>query len=123
MEQSIEATLQTYCDGLYQSDANKIRQAFHPNAKITGYIEGELAEFTVDNLVELVEKQIPSDQEQELPRLFEIITNHQTGQTAMAIVRDRFMGMTFLDTLSLLKVNENWMIYNKLFHVETSEHA
>ncbi len=123
MEQSIEATLQTYCDGLYQSDPKKIRKAFHPNAKITGYIEGELAEFTVDNLAELVEKQIPSDREQELPKLFEIITNHQAGQTAMAIVRDRFMGMTFLDTLSLLEVNDNWVIYNKLFHVETSEHA
>ena len=117
-EQPIEETLQTYCDGLHQSDPDKIRQAFHPGAKITGYIQGELAEFTLDQLVELVEKQVPSDQDQGLPKLFEVISTHQAGQTAMAVVRDRFMGMTFLDTLSLLKVDDDWVIYNKLFHVE-----
>ena len=54
-EQPIEETLQTYCDGLYQSDPDKIRQAFHPGVKITGYMQGELAEFTLDQLVELVD--------------------------------------------------------------------
>jgi hypothetical protein len=28
--------------------------------------------------------------------------------------------MTFLDTLSLLKTDDQWRIYNKLFHVEGS---
>ncbi|MBT4995768.1 MAG: hypothetical protein HOM88_04790 [Hellea sp.] len=27
--------------------------------------------------------------------------------------------MVFLDTLSLLKVDDEWKIYNKLFHVES----
>ncbi|MCH2180919.1 MAG: nuclear transport factor 2 family protein [Mariniblastus sp.] len=120
MEQAstIEATLQTYGEALYQSNPDKIRQAFHPTAKITGYLEGQLGEFTVDQLAEMVEKQVPSDQEKDLPRLFEILSTHQSGQTAMAVVRDQFMGMTFLDTLSLLEVDGQWVIYNKLFHVE-----
>ena len=120
MEQAstIEATLQTYGEALYQSDPDKIRQAFHPGAKISGYLEDQLGEFTVEQLAEMVEKQIPSDQEKGLPRLFEIVSSQQSGRTAMAVVRDQFMGMTFLDTLSLLEVDGQWVIYNKLFHVE-----
>jgi len=34
-------------------------------------------------------------------------------------VRDGYLGMVFLDTLSLLKVDDEWKIYNKLFHVES----
>ncbi|MCH2177324.1 MAG: nuclear transport factor 2 family protein [Mariniblastus sp.] len=117
-EQSIKTTIQTYCDGLYESDGKKIHQAFHPKAKVTGYFHGELAEFTVESLAEMVDKQTPSDAAQELPKLCEIISLSQAGQTAAAVVRDRFMGLTFLDTLSLLKVDNDWVIYNKLFHVE-----
>ena len=53
-----------------------------------------------------------------MSRLFEIVSSQQSGRTAMAVVRDQFMGMTFLDTLSLLEVDGQWVIYNKLFHVE-----
>ncbi|MEC7991593.1 MAG: nuclear transport factor 2 family protein [Pseudomonadota bacterium] len=28
------------------------------------------------------------------------------------------MGLTFVDTLSFLHVDNQWLIYNKLFHVE-----
>ncbi|MDC0547107.1 nuclear transport factor 2 family protein [Gammaproteobacteria bacterium] len=37
----------------------------------------------------------------------------------MRRVRDGYLGMVFLDTLSLLKVDDEWKIYNKLFHVES----
>ena len=33
---------------------------------------------------------------------------------------DDYLGMTFLDTLSLLNTDGRWRIYNKLFHVESS---
>jgi len=33
-------------------------------------------------------------------------------------VRDDYIGNRYLDTLSFLKCDGNWVIYNKLFHVE-----
>ena len=33
-------------------------------------------------------------------------------------IRDDYLGLTFLDSISLLKTDEGWSIYNKLFHVE-----
>ncbi|MGD2007355.1 MAG: nuclear transport factor 2 family protein, partial [Cellvibrionales bacterium] len=40
------------------------------------------------------------------------------GQTAVARVRDDYLGLTFLDTLSLIEADGEWRIINKLFHVE-----
>ena len=42
-----------------------------------------------------------------------------TGETAVAKVRDGYIGIVFVDTLSFLKVDGQWVIYNKLFHVES----
>ena len=50
--------------------------------------------------------------------LLEIVSCEIAGQTACVMVRDGYLGMTFLDTLSFLKVDGQWKIYNKLYHVE-----
>tara|TARA_B100001057_G_C22762106_1_gene916238 strand:+ start:51 stop:188 length:138 start_codon:yes stop_codon:yes gene_type:complete len=41
-----------------------------------------------------------------------------SGNTAVAKVRDGYLGMVFVDTLSLLQLDGQWVIYNKLFYVE-----
>ena len=50
----------------------------------------------------------------------DILSIDMAGDTAVTRVRDDYLGLTFLDTLSLLKTDGNWRIYNKLFHVEGS---
>jgi hypothetical protein len=40
------------------------------------------------------------------------------GATAAVKAREKHLGKTFLDTLSLIKVKSGWKLYNKLFHVE-----
>ena len=40
------------------------------------------------------------------------------GETATAKVRDKYLGITFLDSLSFVNEDGTWMIYNILFHVE-----
>jgi|TARA_B100001964_G_scaffold215895_1_gene254649 hypothetical protein len=37
-QQQIQGVIQTYFDCMYESDPDKTRQAFHPNARITGYL-------------------------------------------------------------------------------------
>ena len=39
-------------------------------------------------------------------------------ETAVARVRDDYLGMTFHDSLSLLLADGRWQIYTKLFNVE-----
>ncbi len=117
-ETAIAQVIQVYFDCMFESSGEKAHQAFHPSAKITGYNSSGLAEMDVDTFADFVASQQPSAKEKgETPRL-DILSIEIAGETAVARVRDDYIGLTFLDTLSLLKVDGQWCIYNKLFHVE-----
>jgi hypothetical protein len=101
-----------------ESSADKVHVAFHPNAKITGYVEDNLREMTVTDFANLVGSQLPSPKEKGEILPADILSIEIAGNTAVARVRDDYLGRTFLDTLSFLKEGGEWSIYNKLFHVE-----
>ena len=71
-KEKIKEGVQLYFDSMYESDPGKVRQAFHPNAMITGYLETGLAEMTVDEFAEFVESQNPSPKEKGDEILLEI---------------------------------------------------
>ena len=95
--QRIEETIQVYFDSMYDSSKSKVDRAFHPSAMITGVFGGEFTEMTREAFGDFVDI---------------------AGETAVTRVRDDYLGLTFLDTLSLVKVDEQWSIYNKLYHIE-----
>jgi hypothetical protein len=117
-EQAIKDTIQTYFDCMYESSAEKARTAFHPNAKITGYLPDGFHEMSVDDFAGFVESQQPSPKAKGEPARLDVVSLDIAGNTAVARVRDDYLGMTFLDTLSFLETDGDWRIYNKLFHVE-----
>ncbi len=117
-EKRIRETIQTYFDCMYESNTEKAHAAFHANAKITGYVEGNLREIPVDDFANFIGSQQPSSKEKGETLHFEILSIEIAGQTAVARVRDEFMGKTYIDTLSLIKEGVSWRIYNKLFHIE-----
>lgn len=43
---AIESVIQTYADSMNESDADKVRKAFHPSAKVTGYLPDGLHEMS-----------------------------------------------------------------------------
>ena len=118
-KEKIKEGVQLYFDSMYESDPQKVRQAFHSNAMITGYLETGLAEMTVDQFAEFVESQDPSPKEKGDEILLEIVSCDIAGSTASVSVRDGYIGYVFLDTLSFLEKDGEWKIYNKLFHVES----
>lgn len=117
-EDQIKDTIQTYFDCMYESSPEKARAAFHPNAKITGYLEDGLHQMSVDEFAGFVAGQQPSDKDKGLPARLDIVSLDIAGATAVARVRDDYLGMTFMDNLSLLKTDDRWSIYIKLFHAE-----
>ena len=115
----ISEAIQLYFDSMHESSEDKVRQVFHENAKITGYMQGKLLEQSVDNFATFVASQIPSAAEKNEEKLLETLSIEIAGSTAVARVRDGYIGMVFQDTLSFLKIDDDWVIYNKLFHVES----
>ena len=57
----IQKTVQYYFDGLYHSDVEKLKKAFHPNSQVIGYFDGSLSFESLDGFLEFV-KATPSTQ-------------------------------------------------------------
>lgn len=117
-EQAINNVIRTYFDCMYEASAEKTHEAFHPSARITGYLHGQFGELTVGQFADLVAAESPSPKDKGEPERLEVLSLDIAGDTAVARVRDDYIGLTFLDTLSFVKVDDRWQIYNKLYHVE-----
>ena len=118
-ETRIRETIQIYFDSMFESNADKVHQAFHPNGRICGDTPQGFFEMTVADFASFVDAQPAASDAGEVPFL-EVLSLNVHGQTAVARVRDDYIGNRYLDTLSFVKTNECWLIYNKLFHVEGS---
>ena len=117
--EQIENIVQLYIDSLDESNPNKVKETFHENAKVVGYLHGNFMEMSVDDFAGFVASQQPSPKEKSENVVFEILTCEIEGTTALVKVRDKYLGITFLDTLSFIKNESEWKIYNKLFNVES----
>ena len=122
-KQQIENTARTYFESMYEASAEKAYAAFHPNAKITGTMQGDLLELSVEQFADFVASKDPSPKANGEPARFEILSVEIAGDTAVARVRDDYDGLTFLDTLSMIKADGQWVIYNKLFYAEGEAEA
>ena len=117
-KRQIEIVLQTYIESMNKSNPEMVRTAFHENAKITGYLHGDLVQLSTEDFAGFVLSQQPSPSENGKDIEFEILTFEIEGSIAHVKIRDVYLGITFLDILSLLKDGEDWKIYNKLFNFE-----
>jgi hypothetical protein len=117
--EQFENVVQLYIDSLDESNPDKVKETFHENAKVVGYLHGNFMEMSVDDFAGFVASQQPSPKEKSENVVFEILTCEIEGTTALVKVRDKYLGITFLDTLSFIKNESEWKIYNKLFNVES----
>jgi hypothetical protein len=115
----IENVVQLYIDSMDESNSDKVKQAFHSNAKVVGYLHDGFMEMSTDDFANFVGAQQPSPKEKGENVVFEILSCEVQGATASVKVRDKYLGITFLDTLSFISIDNEWKIYNKLFHVES----
>ena len=109
---SVNKVVEIYIESLRESSADKVSEAFHPNGKVVGHLHGDFLEMSTEDFAGFVAAQEPSEVE------FEILSTIVEGTTAAVKVRDKYLGITFVDTLSLIKIGDQWSIYNKLFNVE-----
>jgi len=81
-------------------------------------LHGELLQLSTEEFAGFVSSQQPSPIENGENIEFDILSMEIEGTIAYVKIRDKYLGITFLDILSLLKDGDNWSIYNKLFNVE-----
>ena len=115
---AIRDCVDQYYQSLCTSNADGVRSVFHPSARVTGYLPDGLHEMTVEDFAGFVQSQKPSPAESGAESMLEVLSIEIAGQTAAVRLRESYLGMVFLDTFGMLQVDGQWLIYNKLFHVE-----
>ena len=109
---TIVGILNTYFDGLYEGDVEKLRSIFHNDA----WLKGNNYRKTLNDWLEAVAKHpVPSDEWMEYN--FNIQSLEIIGDQAMAKVDVPLLAAHFIDFLGLLKEDGQWKIVNKMYTI------
>jgi hypothetical protein len=111
---AVRATVQLYFDGLKNRDANMMGRAFHADAKMMTVAKGAMQETPITTFLEQVVKPKPNEPTAwELQGKIEAI--EIAGDAAMVKAVVEFPRVIHTDFLSLLKINGEWKIVNKIY--------
>jgi len=110
---AIAHTVQLYIDGGKTGDTAKMKEAFYPDATIFGYVGADLFAGPIQQLFDW------NDQNGAATALEGRIASIDIVET-VATVRlelENWTGHRFTDLFTLLKVDGQWKITNKVFHL------
>jgi len=111
---AITEVVQLYIDGSRTGDADKLRRAFHPDARMYGSIAGDRLDQPIEEFFKLASTQ-PAD----VDGTYEarIVSLEQVGDAATAAIEETgFWGtLSFTDFFSLSRIDGEWKIVNKTF--------
>ena len=111
----ITSVVQHYIDGGRSGRGDEMKQAFHEDATIFGYIDGELFAGPIQKLLDWVDGSDPATGLQG-----KIVGIDVAGTIAtVRLELDNWLGHRFTDQFTLLKVDGSWKIMNKVFHTHT----
>jgi hypothetical protein len=114
---AIEQTIQTYFDGLYEGDADKLGSVFHASSALTWDNGGKIGVLPRDAWCDAVRKR-PSPKSQGLARDDAILLLDQSGPTtALVKVKCQMPPRYFIDYLNLVKEDGRWLIVQKIYAV------
>ena len=114
----VEATLQLYFDGLYNSDTERLAQAFHRRAIYASATGGTLVQMSMPEYLAMVDAR-PSPASRRERRTDNVLSIGFAGPvTALARVECSIGPKHFTDLLTLVHVDGRWQIIAKVFHFE-----
>jgi hypothetical protein len=110
--------LQVYLEAIYNGDVKELGSTFHPAALLFAEVRGEIVQKTLEAYLQGVgTRKSPASQNE--PYGMSILSVEVVGKMASAKVRVKMSGNNYYDFLSLLKVDGQWLIVNKLYtHIE-----
>ena len=112
---AISQTIQHYINAGKTGRTEEMKLAFHPGATIFGYVGSDLLAGPIQQLFDWNDKNGPA------PELEGRITNIDIVET-VATVRlelENWSGYRFTDMFTLLKIDGQWKIIDKVFHLHT----
>lgn len=115
---AVAAVLETYLDGLYHSDTQRLRRALHPRAHYVCATGTELQHMAMEEYFRMVDQR-PSPASRNETRRDAIVSIEFAGpNAAVARVNCAIGPKYFTDLLTLIHTQQRWQIVSKVFHYE-----
>ena len=111
--EAIARTVQHYIDGGKSGRSDEMKLAFHPNATIFGYVGPDLFAGPIQQLYDWVETNGAATELQGRITSTDIVESIATVRLEL----ENWSGHRFTDMFTLLKVDGQWKIINKVFHL------
>lgn len=114
---AIANVVRDYVEGLVQGDATKLRRVMHERACEIGHFDGELLWQDRETMIAMVQQMTA---EPDLNPNWRIHSINVDGEVAVVRVEDDWVGSNYLDVLTLLRHDGQWVIVSKVFHQRQS---
>lgn len=111
--EAIAATVQHYINGAKSGRGNDMKPAFHADATIFGYVGPDLFAGPIQGLFDWNDQNGPATELQHRIASIDLIGTVATVRLEL----DNWTGHRFTDMFTLLKVDGEWKIMNKVFHL------
>ncbi len=109
----IAKVIQHYIDGARSGNGDDMKPAFHEDATVFGYVGPDLFAGPIQNLFAWNDDNGPATELED-----RIASIDVTGTVAtVRLELENWTGFRFTDLFTLLKVDGDWKIMNKVFHV------
>lgn len=110
---AIETLIQHYIDGARAGKGELMRPAFHDDATIFGYVGEDLFAGPIQGLYDWNDENGPAP---DIESTIASIDIYGTVAT-VRLESDNWTGLRFTDLFNLLKVDGQWCVMNKVFHL------
>ena len=112
---AIAKTVQHYIDGGRSGKGDDMKPAFHKDATIFGYAGADLFAGPIQRLFDWVDGNGPAKELQARIASIDIVDSVATVRLEL----DNWIGSRYTDMFTLLKVDGEWKIMNKVFHLHS----
>ncbi len=109
----IDKVFQHYIDGAKSGRGDDMKPAFHKDATVFGYVGADLFAGPIRKLFDWNEENGPATELQ--ARIASIDVTNTVATVRLEL--DNWTGHRFTDLFTLLKVDGEWKIMNKVFHL------
>ena len=111
-----EAVLDTarrYVDGLKKGCAETVAEAFHKDAVMYGFTDGELLGGSVDNLYKFVRE---NGSAPEIETHLDVLAITPTTAVVRVDMEKDAIGADYNDYLTLIRIDGRWQVIAKVYH-------
>ena len=109
----IAQVLQHYIDGAKSGKGDDMKPAFHKDATVFGYVGPDLFAGPIENLFAWNDNNGPAKELKARIANIDLVDSVATVKLEL----ENWTGFRFTDLFTLLKVDGEWKIMNKVFHL------